>query len=98
MSSATPLTARLFLQAIAGMPEELATRGAAGLDMWVKSRSRHGVGETAPLDATARAKQAAEKGLGGANWRSKLLQGLKPNVDSIGFIGPAEAVPLLQSI
>jgi len=26
------------------------------------------------------------------------LQGLKLNVDSIGFIGPAEAVPLLQSI
>jgi len=25
------------------------------------------------------------------------LQGLKPGVDLIGFIGPAEAVPLLQS-
>jgi len=26
------------------------------------------------------------------------LQGLKPGVDLIGFIGPAEAVPLLQSL
>jgi hypothetical protein len=26
------------------------------------------------------------------------LQGLKPEVDLIGFIGPAEAVPLLQSL
>jgi hypothetical protein len=44
------------------------------------------------------AKQAAEKGIRGTNQRSELLQGLKPNVNSIGFIGPAEAVPLLQSI
>jgi hypothetical protein len=26
------------------------------------------------------------------------LQGLKPNIDLIGFIGPAEAVPLLQNL
>jgi hypothetical protein len=26
------------------------------------------------------------------------LQGLKPNIDLIGFIGPTEVVPLLQSL
>jgi len=44
------------------------------------------------------AERAAEKGLRGKNQGSERLQGLKPNIDSIGFIGPAEAVPLLQSI
>jgi hypothetical protein len=43
------------------------------------------------------AKEVAEKGL---RWRTcgyELLQGLKPDADLIGFIGPAKAVPLLQS-
>jgi hypothetical protein len=43
------------------------------------------------------AKQAAEKDLPGVDCRSELLQGLKPGIDLIGFSGPAEAVPLLQS-
>jgi hypothetical protein len=29
--------------------------------------------------------------------QAEVLQGLKPNVDMIGFIGPTEVVPWLQS-
>jgi hypothetical protein len=31
-------------------------------------------------------------------WQTEILQGLKPNVDMIGFIGPTKVVPLLQSL
>jgi len=46
----------------------------------------------------AGAKQVAEKGLGLGEFQYRLLQGLKPNVDLMGFSGPAKAVPLLQSM
>jgi len=39
------------------------------------------------------AKQAAEKGLFEGGFRGRALQGLNPDVDLIGFIGTAEAVP-----
>jgi hypothetical protein len=39
-----------------------------------------------------------EKGTRETSWRYDLLHGLKPNVAMIGFIGPAQAVPLLQSM
>jgi hypothetical protein len=39
-----------------------------------------------------------EKGTRETSWRYELLQGLKPDVVMIGFIGPAKAVPLLQSM
>jgi hypothetical protein len=48
--------------------------------------------------STAGAEQPAEKGLGWKIYRYELLQGLKPVVAMIGFIGPAKAVPLLQSV
>jgi len=48
-------------------------------------------------DNPSRAKQAAAKGLRRRNCRYKLLQGLKPGIELIGFIGPTEVVPLLQS-
>ena len=31
-------------------------------------------------------------------WGTRPLQGLKPSIDSIGFVGPTEVVPLLQSL
>jgi hypothetical protein len=37
--------------------------------------------------AFAGAKEAAEKGLFESKCRLKVLQGLKPNIDLIGFIG-----------
>jgi hypothetical protein len=46
----------------------------------------------------ARLKRLAEKGLRRRDFREWFLQGLKPDFDLMGFIGPAEAVPLLQSI
>jgi hypothetical protein len=42
--------------------------------------------------------QLGEKGSDWGVSRSQLLQGLKPEVDLICLIGPAEAVPLLQSL
>jgi hypothetical protein len=39
-------------------------------------------------------KKSFEGGIAG--WGS--LRGLKPNIDLIGFIGPTEVVPLLQSL
>jgi len=44
------------------------------------------------------AEQAAEEGRRRRICRYELLQGLKPDIDLIGFIGPAKAVPLLQSM
>jgi hypothetical protein len=37
---------------------------------------------------TSGAEEAAEKGLFESKCRLKVLQGLKPNIDLIGFIGP----------
>jgi hypothetical protein len=45
-----------------------------------------------------RALQLAEKVLQRRNYREGLLQGLKPDADWIGFIGPTKVVPLLQSL
>jgi hypothetical protein len=47
---------------------------------------------------TSGAKQLAEKVLQRRNYREGLLQGLKPDADWIGFIGPTKVVPLLQSL
>jgi hypothetical protein len=43
------------------------------------------------------AKQAAEKGRAKGEFQYRLLQGLKPNVDMIGFIGTTEVVPCYKA-
>jgi len=45
-----------------------------------------------------RAEQLAAKVLQRRNYREGLLQGLKPDADWIGFIGPTKVVPLLQNL
>jgi hypothetical protein len=47
--------------------------------------------------AELRPKQVAETGLRRESFRDVFLQGLKPDVAGSGFIGPAKAVPLLQT-
>jgi hypothetical protein len=44
------------------------------------------------------AEQLAEKVFRRRNCRQGLLQGLKPDADLIGFIGPTKVVPLLQGL
>jgi hypothetical protein len=48
--------------------------------------------------ALAGAEQAAEKGALEGEIRPEDLQGLKPEVDLMGFIGLTEVMPLLQSL
>jgi len=50
------------------------------------------------LDICGTAKQLAEKVLRRRNCREGVLQGLKPDADLIGFIGPSKVVPLLQGL
>jgi hypothetical protein len=45
------------------------------------------------VSAFAGAEQAAEKGPFEGEIRPRVLQGLKPDIDSIGFIGTTEVVP-----
>ena len=44
------------------------------------------------------AKQAEEKDLPGVDCRSEFLQGLKPNIDLIGFIGMTKVMPCYKAI
>ena len=41
--------------------------------------------------------QAAEKGHGRKEFRYLLLQGLKPNVNSIGFVGTTKVMPCYKA-
>jgi len=43
------------------------------------------------------AKQAAEKGVVESEALSEVWQGLKPNVDLIGFVGPTKVVPFYKA-
>jgi hypothetical protein len=47
---------------------------------------------------SAWASQAAEKGLRWRDFRYRLLQGLKPDVDLIGFIGMTEVMPCYKAL
>ena len=49
-------------------------------------------------DILSGAKTGCGKRAGLGEFQYRLLQGLKPNVDLMGFSGPAKAVPLLQSM
>jgi len=51
-----------------------------------------------PQDLHWGAKQAAERVLRRRNCLQGPLQGLKPSIDFIGFVGPTEVVPLLQNV
>ena len=51
-----------------------------------------------PENHPSGAKEAAEKGLFEGEILPRVLQGLKPNIDLIGFIGLTEVMPLLQSL